>query len=189
MIEEIISKKICSACYDGSNNDDQTVILYGIQLVVESVFKMVVLLLLSAYMGRFWQCVQFCLVFCPLRAMAGGIHCKTNVGCTATFFGIYFLGILFDKLGIPFWMIVISFVVCLMVCLRWAPSSTENNPITDVKIRRRKKGISVLLLLFWFAEVKYTMFDFHQGYIVAAVVSLSVLVVVQEVLLLWRKKV
>lgn len=185
-MEELLSKKICELCYEGTDSDEKEVIQYGIQLVVETVVKMFVLLLFATSVGKFWECIQFYMVFCPIRAMAGGIHCKTNMGCTATFLGIFLCGILFNDLLIPQWLVVIAFLLCLLVLLIWAPSSTENNPITNQKIRLSKKITSIILLIIWFLEIKYSIFHFQKGYIFATVVSVVVLVLVQEVLL-WKK--
>lgn len=180
-MEEYLAEKLWLFCCDGKNDEESAIVLYGIQLLVESTFKIVVMMLFSACIGKLEECIQFLVVFCPLRTLAGGAHCRTNIGCTCVFFGIFFEGMVFEKCGISVWLAEVCVCACMGVCLKWAPSTTENNPITDKIIRRRNKVLSVLILIGCFVEIKYNIMKFHRGYIVAAVLNVLILIIIQEV--------
>lgn len=185
-MEEFISRLICSYCYEGKDSDEKEVVLYGIQLLIEGLFKTLLLIMFSSCVGKVTECVQFLFVFCSLRVVAGGAHCRTNLGCTCVFFGIFFEGMFFEKCGISVWVAELFVFVCMGVCLKWAPSTTENNPIIDKSIRRRKKILSVLILIACFVEIKCSIMKFHRGYIVAAVLNVLILIIIQEVHK-WKK--
>lgn len=185
-MEDRLSRILCDFCYEGTDQDEREVILYGIQLIVETIVKMAILLLFAACIGKFRECVEFYIVFCPLRAMAGGMHCKTNAGCFLSMGLIFVSGLVWDVRTIPDWLVSVFILLCLMVCMKWAPSATENNPITDGHIRRRNKIICVGLLFFWFFETNSSFFHFQKNYIIAAVVSITVLIITQ--VSTWKKE-
>lgn len=180
-IEEKITKKICDFCYNGDSDDEREVVEYGIALIVETIFKFLLIFLFSIIVGKVWETISFVLVFCSIRGNAGGIHCKTNLGCTLSLFAIYFLSLLFDYVNISNLMATILFCICLVICAIWAPSSTENNPITDKKTRIIKKSLAIGLLLLSYVEYRWSLIGLSKGAMISTYISISVLVLLLEI--------
>lgn len=179
-IEEKITKKICDFCYDGNSEEEREVIEYGIALIVETIFKFFLIFIFAIIFGKIWETISFVLVFCSIRSNAGGIHCKTNLGCTLSLFAIYFLSLLLEKVNVGMLVATGLFMVCFIICSVWAPSSTENNPITDRKTRLIKKGMALVLLLLSYIEYRYTLIGLTKGAIISTYISISILVILLE---------
>lgn len=179
-IEEKITKKICDFCYNGDSKEEREVIEYGIALIVETIFKFLLIFMFAIIFGKIWETVSFVIVFCSIRTNAGGIHSKTNLGCTVSLFAIYFLSLLFEAVNVGKIVTTILFTLCFIICSIWAPSSTENNPITDRKTRIIKKGIALGLLLLSYVEYTYSLIGITKGAITSTYISISVLVVLLE---------
>lgn len=184
-IEETITKKICNLCCDKEADADREVIEYGLALIVESVFKFLLMLVLSIIIGKVWETISFIIVFCSIRSNAGGIHCKTNFGCTASLFGIYFMSLALGYVKLNDWIVLVLGLICFVICLIWAPSSTLNNPITDRSIRLRKKIICLILLVVSFAIYYLKIIDVATGAILTTYISISILVILLEI---FKKK-
>lgn len=179
-IEEKITRKICRYCYSGDSNDELEVIEYGISLLIETVFKMLILLLISIMLGKLFEFFCFVIVFCPLRSQAGGFHCKTNIGCTISLFVIYGASLLFDYIEISKPALFAAFIACFIICSIFAPSSTENNPINDRNIKLRKKIVSLIILLLIYLEYMIEIVHVTKGCIFVTFLSISILILLQE---------
>lgn len=184
-IEDRITQKICSLCYEGDSEDEREVVEYGIALLVETAFKLLVLLIISIFVGKTWETISFIIVFCSIRTNAGGIHCQTNLGCTTSLYGIYLLGVVFDYMNISSLIVTILFALCFVICAIWSPSSTDNNPITDKKIRLTKKLMALGLLILSYLEYTFTFINLAKGAIITTYLSISVLILLLE---LTRKR-
>lgn len=175
-IENLISKKICKYLLKGNTEQNEEIILYGLQLIVETVFKYCLLLLVAIIFNQGLACVIYIILLSGLRANAGGAHAKTNWGCTFILFISFAVGALLNQLEIP---LVVSLAVCLMavvICIKYAPASTQNNPITDCGMIKKKKCKSAMWLLICITIMAIGDYD---GYVVSGVLSTAIAVVVQ----------
>lgn len=179
-IEEKIAKRIVSFCYTGNDKNEVEIIEYGLQLMIESISKLLFLAVFALCIGEFKGYIEFLIIFGPIRANAGGIHCKTNVGCTIAMVSTFVAGVLLDKVRFNIWLCTMLFAVCVTVCMKWAPSSTEVNPITDAKLRKKKKIICVAILFFWYIESLYSFLNVHYGYIIVTYISIIITILLQE---------
>ena len=155
-MEERIAGRICSFCCRDESGEEQEIIQYGITLLTESLLKTAALLFFGACIGKFWECLGFLAVFCSIRSNAGGIHCKTNAGCFAVMFLLFAAGMAADFFGISRGMCTVVYILSVCVCLCLAPSATENNPIADPKIRRKKKAVCVGWLTIWYMQLLFS---------------------------------
>lgn len=182
-IENLISKKICKYLLKDDTEHNEEIILYGVQLIVETIFKYCLLLLVAILFKQGLACVIYIVLLSGLRANAGGAHAKTNWGCTLTLFLSFGIGALLNQLEIPVWVSLIVGVVAMVVFIMYAPASTQNNPITDKNVIIKKKIISMVLVLFY--EIIIVTLD-YDGYVICVVFSVIISVLIQRII--TRKK-
>lgn len=171
--ENLISKKICKFLLKDNTEQNEEIISYGVQLIVETVFKYCVLLLMAIIFKQGLACVIYIILLSGLRANAGGAHAKTNWGCTLTLFLSFGAGALLNQLEIPVWVSLVVGAVAMVVCILYAPASTQNNPITDNLIIMRKKIMSIVWLCFC---ILIALFTNISGYVVSIIVSVVITV-------------
>lgn len=149
-------KKLTNIIVDWCNQmkpmDERTKISvsYGIELLLDNIFKFIGILILAVVIGKTYEVIIFCLVFCPLRCLAGGIHMKTSMGCFFFMLILISIALIFGEYGrfnkgISFGIIGIIVVGCY----KYAPRDTRKNPIKNEKIRLRKRFLSVLLSIIY----------------------------------------
>lgn len=178
-IETRITKKLCSF-FKEETKEGEEILEYGMQLVVEQIFKTVVLLVLALAIGRVKDYLIFLVVFSFVRANAGGKHCMTNLGCTSTMLLLVAASLFLPIGALPMWIYLTAGAGCLAVCLKWAPSTSLVNPITDEKIRTRRKWSSIGLIIFWCAAIQFPIFSAFKSAVLVTFVSIIILVILQE---------
>ena len=177
-LENLISNKICKFLLRDNTEQNEEIIFYGVQLIVETIFKYCLLLLIAILFNQGLACVIYIILLSGLRANAGGAHAKTNWGCTLTLFLSFGAGALLNQLEIPVWVSLMVGIVALGVFIMYAPASTQNNPITDKNVIKRKKISSIILLLFYgFITVK-SNFD---GYVICVVISVVISMILERI--------
>lgn len=178
-LETRITKKLCSFFHE-ETQDGQEILEYGMQLIVEAVFKTVLMMLVALAIGRLRDYLIFMVVFTLLRGEAGGKHCMTNLGCTSSMALIVAASLFLPVGNLPVWAYLAAGACCFAVCFRWAPSSSLINPITDEKIRRRKKWKSLIIILFWCAAIQFPLFYAFRSAVFVTFLSIILLVILQE---------
>lgn len=132
--------------YGNVSEKEYPIVLYGLQVMFNSSLKMLGILLIGACLGVFREVVISMSVFCSMRYWAGGWHSSTHMGC----FGSMlipclcpaFLQNLRGSWIYPVWLCMI--VYSLYAIFRYAPRNSKVNPITDERILRRKRVVSIL---------------------------------------------
>ena len=63
--------------------DDQRaeVIMFGIQLIVGEIPKMILTFIIAAILKIFWQTLLAVFLIIPYKMVSGGVHLKTHLGC------------------------------------------------------------------------------------------------------------
>ncbi len=124
----------------GEEDEEQVeIVSYGITLFIEGIYKMIILMIIAVLTHKLYATIVVIGSFCGLRLLAGGIHCKTSLGCTSTMILIWLSGIMSVYVNISMPLMSVMLCVSLIIVAVYAPASTKNNPITDEKIIRRKK--------------------------------------------------
>lgn len=128
------------------------VIKYGIQIIIGEVPKIFVLFAISFLLGIGWYTVFLFIALLPYRAMSGGFHLKTHIGCIVGT-SIFYLGNVFlskiivlnytQKISIT----IIALIFGIIMISLYAPADTENVPILSTKERRNKKVGSYITLI------------------------------------------
>ena len=178
-IETRITKKLCSF-FREETKDGQEILEYGMQLIVETVFKTVVMMLIALIIGRLKDYLIFLVVFTFLRREAGGKHSMTNLGCTLSTALVAAASLFLPVGNLPVWAYLTAGAGCLGVCFKWAPSTSLINPIKDEKIRRRKKVKSIIITLFWCVAIQFPFFHAFKSAVFVTFISVIISVILQE---------
>ena len=127
------------------------IINYGLQILLGEIPKFAIMLLIAYVLGLFKLSLITFLILLPYRAVSGGFHLKTHIGCiisTCAFYcGVAFLSksIILDDIVKYIFIIAIGAFGILMIKL-YAPADTENVPIISKKERKKKRILSYISL-------------------------------------------
>lgn len=130
------------------NEERKEVIMYGLELIIGEIPKLILLILL-AFILRIGLLVIFAYVsMLPYKAMAGGFHLKSHIGCTLGTFIVYFGNVLLSKYliiqpdYIRYIVLIITWIFSMIMISLYAPADTVNLPILRKKERKLKKVLS-----------------------------------------------
>lgn len=142
-----------------------SVISYGIEVWLNSIVKIILLVLIGGICGFFKETILVLFIFGQVRKYAGGVHCKTDVGC---FFSMLFIclisiGVSKNSEKIPLFFIVIVLISIWISTLKYAPCNSKVNPITDEILLEKKRkgailiitGVSILIIFLPVKEWKW----------------------------------
>lgn len=127
------------------------IINYGIHLLVGEIPKTFIFMAIAAILGVLKEFFITMLVIFPYRAVSGGFHLKTHIGCI-TLTSLYYCGIayasqfeLFD-INTKYILIPLVWIFGMIMCKLYAPADTENVPILRKKERKIKQILSYIIL-------------------------------------------
>ena len=132
------------------------IVAYGIQSILSSAVKVLVIFLTGAISGYYKEAVVSLSVFGEIRRYAGGYHCKTNIGCLGAMLFICFFPIMmFDvNTEIAKWVWLSILIYSTYEIVRYAPRNSVVNPISDFVILKKKRirslislGIAAIILI------------------------------------------
>lgn len=133
------------------DDEKAEVILYGIQLIIGEIPKIFIIFGLSILFGIGWYMLFAYIVMMPYRAVSGGFHLKTHIGCIIGTSIFYFGNIFLSKALMlqdmqKYILIGITFIFGVIMISLYAPADTENLPILSKKERKIKKILSYIVL-------------------------------------------
>lgn len=178
MVERIATylTQLCKKSQPDIDEGYLAVINYGITLVIDCALKVVLLLIIGALECMVLPMLLFLIVFCSYRVSAGGIHMKTGMGCFMMMFVFVqislcteYIAFYFGIMSVDVSIFIVIMIVQAIVAGILAPCDTPNNPITDIKIRKRKKIQSVIVLLLIMVAGLF-MYDGYRFIIIGATV-------------------
>lgn len=161
-MEHMLAGKITEWCLKRKEmSETQAVaVTYGIELLFNSLFKLIGLLLLGIIFHRTWDVILSIGCFSLLRSFAGGVHMKTSLGCFLSMVCVWILSCVGAEYitYLPLAVMIALTVLIVVLIKRYAPFFTQNNPITDEKILRKKNigavvTASALLAVIWLVPV------------------------------------
>lgn len=140
--------------------EQEIAVRFGLELLLENLIKFVGIFLIAGIFGFADKVAIFCLIFCPFRMLAGGIHMKTGTGCFLFMLILIGIGLLCGKyLAISQGLRWLLYGGVIALCLLYAPRDTRKNPIAFASVRSAKKYLSVLFCVFCMAVVEWTATD------------------------------
>ena len=132
-------------------DENAEIILYGLQLIIGELPKMFILFGVSFLLGIGWYMVFAYIAIAPYRAVSGGFHLHTHLGCilstAAFFYGTIFISKYLVLNDIQRYILVgLSFIFGILMVSMYAPADTEEVPILRKKERKFKKILSYIML-------------------------------------------
>lgn len=134
------------------DDEKAEVILYGVQLIIGEIPKFFLMFGFGILLGLWWQTALAFFLLLPYKAVSGGFHLKTHLGCIISTNLIYcgnaFISTIwnFPNQIVKYIAIAtISLFGIIMVSI-YAPADTENVPILTKKERKIKKILSYIFL-------------------------------------------
>lgn len=154
MVEKIcnyILKKMKSRIPD-MTEEKAEVILYGLQLIIGEIPKMILILGISFILGFGWYMIFAYIAIAPYRTVSGGFHLHTHLGCILGTVIFYYGTVIISKYLIlddiqEYILIALSLGFGLLMISMYAPADTEDVPIISKKERRTKKILSYIMLI------------------------------------------
>lgn len=152
------------------------IINYGMHLLVGEIPKTFVFIAIAAILGVLKEFFITMLVIFPYRAVSGGFHLKTHMGCIIVT-TMYYCGIayasqfqLFNN-EIKLILIPLIWIFGMIMCKLYAPADTENVPILRKKDRKIKKILSYIIL-----TITLVIGIIINNYVVSNIIILGMLV-------------
>lgn len=152
-------KKICNyiLCKMRKKMPDITdekaeIILYGLQLIIGEIPKMILLLGVSFLLGIGWYMLFAYIVITPYRVVSGGFHLHTHIGCIIGSCIFYYGNIYLSKFLVldnmqKYILVGLSLIFGILMVSMYAPADTEDLPIISKKERKTKKILSYIILI------------------------------------------
>lgn len=121
------------------NENENMVIRYGAELLVDNGLKILLLITLGFLLGKGAESVVFLLVFCSLRSRAGGFHAKTSWGCGLCMLVVWAIGIVAAEWIDMSLMDILTLTLILVPIIIWKTPRTINRHCYTVKEIRKAK--------------------------------------------------
>lgn len=132
-------------------DDERTqVINYGLQILIGEIPKIFIVLLMSWILGIFKLTLITFILIMPYRSVSGGFHLHTHIGCiiatTLTYCGTAFVSqyIVLNDI-VKYILILLIWIFSMAMIKLYAPADTEEVPILETKVRRKKQLASYII--------------------------------------------
>ena len=132
-------------------DDERTqVINYGLQILIGEIPKIFIVLLISWILGIFKLTLITFILIMPYRSTSGGFHLHTHIGCivatTLTYCGTAFVSqyIVLNDI-VKYILILLIWIFSMAMIKLYAPADTEEVPILETKVRRKKQLASYII--------------------------------------------
>lgn len=135
------------------DDEKAEVINYGIQLIVGEIPKIFLMFGLGIILGLWWQTILAFFLLLPYKAVSGGFHLKTHIGCflctNIVYCGNAYISTIwnFPNEITKYITILGIFILGIIMVSIYAPADTENLPILTKKERKTKKILSYIFLI------------------------------------------
>lgn len=153
MIEKICNSILIKMRKKMPNITDEKaeIILYGLQLLIGEMPKMFLLFGLSFLLGIGWYMVFAYIAVVPYKAVSGGFHLHSHLGCIVSTIAFFYGNILISKFLVldniqKYILIGLSLIFGILMISMYAPADTEEVPIISKKERKTKKILSYVML-------------------------------------------
>ena len=127
------------------------VIDYGLQIIIGEVPKTFIMLAVAYILGVFKLSLITFLVLIPYRGASGGFHLHTHIGCIISTCLMYSGVALLSKYLVlsqvtKYLLIAVVWLFGIIMVKLYAPADTEDVPILESKVRKKKQIASYIAL-------------------------------------------
>ena len=151
---ETLCKTIIEWCkkYEPISNREYPIVMYGLQMFIANVVKMLGILIIGAFLKRELEVFVALGVFCSMRYRTGGYHSKSHLGCflIMLFCCTFPTAFVYISSGLGNAIFIFMGICAIMLILRYAPVNSKINPIKSesiLKANRRWAIIESILIL------------------------------------------
>lgn len=124
---------------------------FGLHIIIGEMPKTFIFIFISLVLGMLKEFLITFLVIFPYRAVSGGFHLKTHIGCiiatSLVYCGVPYIS---EKIiitqEIKYILIILIWIFGMLMCKLYAPADTENIPILRKKERKTKRILSYIIL-------------------------------------------
>jgi accessory gene regulator B len=133
-----------------NNSDKLDQIKYGLEGIYLTITKMIILTIISIFLGIFKEFILIILLFNCIRFFAFGLHLNNSINCLFAS-GLLIIGstLCAKYLTIPFEIKVLILIISFLLIFIYAPADTKKRPIISKKKRRRLKTFSILVVIIY----------------------------------------
>lgn len=133
------------------DEEQSEIIIYGLQLIIGEIPKLFLIFAVGFLFGVGWYMLFAYIAILPYRAMSGGFHLKTHLGCIIGTLLFYYGNIIISSLlyldNIQKYILIgLTYIFGILMVSMYAPADTENVPIISKHERRKKKILSFFTL-------------------------------------------
>ena len=127
------------------------VINFGLQIIIGEIPKIFIMLAVAWGLGVFKLSLLTFLVLFPYRGASGGFHLHTHIGCIITtcimYSGVAILSKYVVMANLIKYIVIGSTWIFGMIMIKlYAPADTEDVPILESKVRKKKQIVSYISL-------------------------------------------
>lgn len=158
------------------DNERAEVIKYGLELIIGEIPKIFLLFIIGFLLGIGKLTILAFLIMLPYRAITGGFHLKTHIGCIVCT-NLFYCGnvmlskyIVFDPIIVKYITIALIWIFSIMMINLYAPADTENVPILSSKERKIKKKLSYIV-----ATIELAIAIFIPNSVIANIIIFGIL--------------
>lgn len=125
---------------------------YGLHIIIGEIPKIFIVLGVAYFLNIFKLTLLTVILLTPYRAVSGGFHLKTHIGCivgtTLIYCGIAKIScyIILHNQILKYIIILSVWIFGMIMSHLYAPADTENVPILSKKERKQKKMLSYIFL-------------------------------------------
>lgn len=132
------------------DDEKAEVIFYGLQNILGEIPKTILMILIAFFLGILKETLIAFFMILPYRAVSGGFHLKTHLGCIVGTCSFYFGIVLLAKYIVlnPIAKYVLISVIWgwgMIMIKKYVPADTENVPILESKVRRKKQVLAYII--------------------------------------------
>lgn len=179
----IISKKLSIKCIDfikhntSTSEDDLEKIHYGIQVIINNLFKLIILLMTAYLLGIFMYTFTAFIIFATLRCFASGVHANSTFQCILCNY-ILFFGNVYLSINLSYNPLINGtvFVMSFIFMLLYAPADTEERPLISKKLRRNLKIKSIIFTIVFYTITLLIKNSIYINLIIFAILEESLII-------------
>lgn len=116
--------------------------IYGLQLVISSLFTSVTILILGFIMGEFISSIIFLSVYLFLKSYTGGYHAKRYYECYIYSIVIYIFLLIIRNMTLDIYKPIVGLLALIfstITIFKFSPVENKNNPKTQEELVKNKK--------------------------------------------------
>lgn len=134
--------------YTKDEGIDKIKLQYGIEIVILSAAKLIVVFAIALILGIFVETLVVIISFNITRSSAYGVHATTSMGCLLSSLLIILPSTMLVKnIQMTNWQVLMGFIIMTVLLGIYAPADTEKRPIIGRQIRKQLKKRTIVISL------------------------------------------